>query len=183
MYAPKMKGVCLRYVGDAETAKDVVQEGFIKVFSNIRQYSEKGSFDGWMKRIFVNTAISHLRKHNKKYNHISIEDVNEANFHYSDNHHYNESEGNDNKHVDLKHNNAEFVLSADLSESELLGALQRIPEHYRVVFNLSCIENMKHDEIAQLLDIDITTSRTRLLRARGLIQKELYSFCLEKLSQ
>jgi RNA polymerase sigma-70 factor (ECF subfamily) len=166
MYAPKMRGVCLRYISNQETLKDVVQEGFIKVFSNIKQYSGTGSFEGWIKRIFINTAISHIRKYKNSNNIINIEDINEANLHDPVDQNINES--------------SISVMVENLSETELLNALNRIPENYRTVFNLSCIENMKHDEIAKILNIDTVTSRTRLLRARGLLQKELNAFCLEK---
>jgi RNA polymerase sigma-70 factor, ECF subfamily len=176
MYAPKMKGLCLRYVGDRETAKDIVQEGFIKVFSNIKKFEGKGSFDGWMKRIFINTSLSYLRKNERKNKHIGIEEIDESafpenNIHSSDN------------RADFSNENIELVVSADLSEEELLNALKNIPEKFRTVFNLFCLEKIKHEEIAQILKIDITTSRTRLLRARSMIQKELYGICLEKLKQ
>ncbi len=175
MYAPKMKGLCFRYVGDSETVKDIVQDGFIKVFSNIRQFDGKGSFDGWIKRIFINTAISHIRKHNKKNKTTSFEDVDESNLIES------ETLQSDNQ-IDINIENLE-KLSAELSEAELLSALQRIPENFRTVFNLFCIEHIKHEEIAKILDIEITTSRTRLVRARGMIQKELMAICIEKRTQ
>lgn len=183
MYAFKMKGICLRYVNDNETAKDILQEGFIKVFSNIRQFNGNGSFEGWMKRIFINTAISHLRKNNKDQNKINIEIIDESKLHE-----YNVHDIIENTSEDLRINNYgrpnfELVQMADLSEAELLNALHKIPEKYRIVFNLSCIENKKHEEIADILDIDITTSRTRLLRARDIIKKEIFSICLEKLKK
>ena len=176
MYAPKMKGLCFRYIGDSETVKDVVQDGFIKVFSNIKQFDGKGSFDGWIKRIFINTAISHIRKHNKKNEYINFEDIDESSLFENDMH-------QSDKQIDINKENIELVISADLSEVELLNALQRIPEKFRTVFNLFSIEHIKHEEIAKILDIEITTSRTRLLRARNLIKKELYSICREKLTQ
>jgi RNA polymerase sigma-70 factor, ECF subfamily len=176
MYAPKMKGLCLRYVGDSETAKDIVQDGFIKVFSNIKKFEGKGSFEGWMKRIFINTALSHLRKNNSRNKHLSVHEVDESNLAETSIHPFE-------KHPDFGKENIDLVLSADLSEDELLDALKKIPEAFRTVFNLFCIEKIKHEEIAQILKIDITTSRTRLLRARCMIQKELYGICLEKLKQ
>lgn len=182
MYAPQMKGLCFRYVGDSETVKDIVQDGFIKVFSKIKQFDGKGSFEGWMKRIFINTAISHIRKHNKKNNHISFEDVDESNFIESDMHQSDKQIDIISKNINSKKENIELVLSAELSEAELMKALQRIPEKFGTVFNLFSIEKIKHDEIAKILDIEITTSRTRLLRARCLIQKELHAICLEKLA-
>lgn len=181
MYAPKMKGICSRYVSDNETMKDIVQEGFIKVFSNIRQYKGDGSFDGWLKRIFINTAISHIRKNKKIHNHINIEDVDESYFQDTEGYYSKENVTFDKTDSKTSQFNAEHILLADLSELELLSALQKIPEKYRVVFNLSCIENIKHEEIAEILDIDIATSRTRLLRARNIIKKELFFICSEKI--
>lgn len=176
MYAPKMKGLCLRYLGDPETTKDIVQDGFIKVFSNIKQFDGKGSFDGWIKRIFINTCISHLRKNNRKNRHLDVEEFNESGFHENEIH-------STEKMVDLSKSNVDLVLSTDLSEEEMMNVLKKIPENFRTVFNLFCIEKLKHEKIAEILNIDINTSRTRLLRARALIQKELYGICLEKLKQ
>jgi len=175
MFAPQMHGLCFRYLGDSETTKDIVQEGFIKVFSNIKQYKGKGSFEGWMKRIFVNTAISYIRKNNKNQKHISFDEVNEATFNGSNGENTPESK----VYEDV--NNESAV--ADLTEEELLSALQKIPENFRTVFNLYCIENIKHDEIAKMLKISVATSRTRLLRARGQLKKELHAMCHKKIKQ
>jgi len=178
MYAPKMKGVCMRYVNDNETLKDILQEGFIKVFSNIRQYKGNGSFEGWMKRVFINTAISHIRKNNKK-DHLNIEEIDQSIL-LDDT---TESSSTENLNINSGPINAELIQLAELTEKELLNALLKIPEKFRIVFNLYCIENMKHEEIADILNIDIATSRTRLLRARNSVKKELFSICLEKLNQ
>lgn len=169
MYAAKMRGVCIRYINNRETLKDVVQEGFIKVFSNIKQYNGTGSFEGWMKRVFINTAISHIRKQKNGNITVPIDDAGELGLH-------------DETDQDLDESSISAML-ANLSETELLAALNRISENYRIVFNLSCIENMKHEEIATMLKIDIVTSRTRLMRARSLLQKELHAYCVEKLNQ
>ena len=75
MFAPQMHGLCFRYIGDSETTKDIVQEGFIKVFSNIKKFKGKGSFEGWIKRIFINTAISYIRKNSK--NQLKLITINE----------------------------------------------------------------------------------------------------------
>jgi RNA polymerase sigma-70 factor, ECF subfamily len=176
MYAAKMKGICFRYVGDYEIVKEIVQDGFIKVFSNIRQFDGKGSFDGWIKRIFINTAISQIRKQSKKTKALNVDEVDESHFLETD---LDQS----NNQADLNKENIELVKLADLSEEDLLNALKKIPEHFRTVFNLYCIEHIKHEEIAEILDIDTATSRTRLLRSRGLIQKELYAICREKLNR
>ena len=175
-YAPIMKGICFRYVTDPDIVKDIVQEGFIKVFSKIKQYSGNGSFEGWMKRIFINGAISYLREQQKTLKHLNIEEVDETDI-IED--HVNFDESSYNKDVI---DDFQLIISADFSETELLEVLNKIPIKYRTVFNLFCIENYKHDEIAQVLEIDVSTSRTRLLRARTLIQKELIEMSIEKLS-
>jgi RNA polymerase sigma-70 factor (ECF subfamily) len=175
-YAPIMKGICFRYVTDPDIVNDIVQEGFIKVFSKIKQYSGNGSFEGWMKRIFINGAISYLREQQKTLEHLNIEEVDETNI-IED--HVNFDESSFNKDVI---DDFQLIISADFSEAELLEVLNRIPIKYRTVFNLFCIENYKHEEIAQVLDIDVSTSRTRLLRARNIIQKELIEMSIEKLS-
>jgi RNA polymerase sigma-70 factor, ECF subfamily len=175
-YAPIMNGICFRYVSDPDSVKDIVQDGFIKVFSKIKQYSGNGSFEGWMKRIFINGAISYLREQQKTLKHLNIEEVDENDIFH------NQLDGEEsliNKDVI---DDFQLIISADFSESELLEVLKRIPVKYRTVFNLFCIENYKHEEIAQVLDIDVSTSRTRLLRARNIIQKELLEMSIEKLS-
>ena len=181
-YAPVMKGICSRYAGDSETVKDIVQDGFIKVFSQIKQYSGNGSFEGWMKRIFINTAISHIRKHQKSQKYLKIEEIEEADLTGTSSHDFEEKVEFDNNELKSNQNNFEIVSSADFSETELLDVLKKIPEKYRIVFNLYCIENIKHEEIAAMLDIDLTTSRTRLLRARQFVQKELYNMSITRLS-
>jgi RNA polymerase sigma-70 factor, ECF subfamily len=177
-----MKGICLRYSGDPEMAKDLVQEGFIKVFSNIRQHKVDGSFEGWMKRIFINISISHLRKQQKRHVHIKLEDMNDSMLVESENYDFDKKLEFDQGDFMLNHNNYEIVSTADFSESELLKVLEKIPENFRIVFNLYCIENLKHEEIAELLDIDVGTSRSRLLRARQLIQKKLFEMSIARLS-
>ncbi len=175
MFAPQMHGLCFRYIGDQETTKDIVQEGFIKVFSNIKKFKGKGSFEGWIKRIFINTAISHIRKNNQNEKHFRFDEINETNFTGSNGENYD-------NFVDINEPDEESVL-ANMSEEELMGALHKVPENFRIVFNLHCIENIKHDEIARILKISVATSRTRLLRARNMLKKKLRVMCHEKLKQ
>ena len=180
-YAPTMKGICYRYVSDPDIVQDIVQEGFIKVFSKIKQYSGEGSFEGWMKRIFINNAISHLRLQQKKQNHLNVEEFDETTFLSEDSILSDEKIAFD-KNIDKNQIDFQLIISADFSESELIGVLNKIPVIYRTVFNLYCIEEYKHEEIAQMLGLDVSTSRTRLLRARSIIQKELYEMSIQKLS-
>ena len=163
-YAPKMRGVCLRYAKNEEEAKDFLQEGFIKVFSNISQYSGHGSFEGWVRRIIVNTTISHLKKY-KKFRTDRIDD-------------YSHYEG-----ILIEEEEDEFTLinSVELSEKELLAALQTIPEVFKVVFNLFYIEEYSHKEISDMLLIDEKTSRTRLFRARKMLKEILEAKSVKKI--
>lgn len=182
-YASRMKGLCLRYVNDPDALKDIVQEGFIKVFSNIKQYSGRGSFEGWMKRIFINTAITYLRKNSMKDKYFNIEDFDESYLYEKNQQNADRGYDFDERTITPDQNSAELLLFAEFTEQDLLRTLNKLPEKYRIVFNLYCIENVKHEEIAEILNIDVATSRTRLLRARNIIQKELYTMCIIKLSQ
>lgn len=178
MYSPLMTGICLRYIGNIDATKDVVQEGFIKVFSSIDKFKGDGSFEGWMKRIFINTAISYLRKQTSKQKHINIDDIKEGDMDLDGSH---DLLGLNNEIPADGRANFDMILSADFSEDELVEILELVPEKYRLIFNLHCIEEYKHEEIASLLGIEVSTSRSRLKRARTIIQKELYKISVEKL--
>lgn len=145
-YSRRMMGVCLRYVSDREMARDLLQDGFVKVFSSIDSYSGLGSFEGWMRKIFVNCAIGYLRK----------ADVLRGS-------------------TDLDHS-AELVESgssviSDLSARELLEMVQKLPEGFRFVFNMFVIEGYSHKEIGEMLHITESSSRSQLTRARQILRK------------
>jgi len=149
-YAGLMLAICMRYVYERSEAEDILQEGFLKIFLKIGEFEGRGSFEGWLKRIFVNTAITHYHKsskHNK--NHYEISDVQE------------------NKFEKQKYNEAEFT------RDELFNVVNSLPEGYRIVFNLYAIEGYKHKEIGKLLNIDINTSKSQYSRAKKLIRKKL----------
>lgn len=149
IYAPVLFGICRRYAANKAEAKDIMQEAFIKILTKINDYSGKGSFEGWMKRIMVNTAISTYHK-NKKYNHTSdIDMVSEDNF------------------------KQKAHWSADYTPEELVSVIADLPPGYRTVFNLYAVEGYKHKEIAEKLGIDVNTSKSQYSRARKLIQKKL----------
>jgi len=179
-FAPAMTGICLRYLNDKKLAQDIVQDGFVKVFLNIKQYNGSGSFEGWMKRIFINASITYIRQ-NKNRRFLRIEDVQESELIENTNH---DSEPDEIEFSDRKEqNNYQMVKLADFSREELLNVLDILPDKYRIVFNLFCIEEYRHEEIAELLKIEISTSRIRLMRAREAIKKELYTLSLIKLSK
>ena len=146
LYAPKMFVVCLRYSKNKEEAEEIVQEGFMKVFSFLHQFRSEGSFEGWIKKIMVNCALQRYRSKTQMHAIIDIES--------------SEAEQISN----------EDILSK-LGVKELLNMVQLLPPAYRMVFNLYVFEGMKHKEIAELLGIAEGTSKSNLLDARTLLQK------------
>ncbi len=155
-YAPAMMSLCVRYSSSRDEAKDLLQEGFIKIYDKIGQYKEEGSFEGWMKRIFVNTAIDYIRKNKNKY-FIGIESLPEDNSIHEQE--YNEPE-----------NSTEEV---SYSHEELVAAINAIGDDFKIVFNMFIIENYSHKEIADFLSIKEETSRSRLIRAKHKIKEFL----------
>ena len=143
-YAGKMMSVCLRYANDQHTAQDILQTGFIKVFDNIHQFKHEGSFEGWMKRVFVSVALRHLSK-----NRIKFSDIESTVTHQISD---------------------EPSVVSKLSEAEIHAMIRQLPDGYRTVFNLNVIEGYSHDEIAAMLKIQPATSRTQLLKARKMLQ-------------
>ena len=144
-YGPRMLGVCFRYLGDEMTAEDVMVEGFLKVFGKIDQFSGDGSFEGWIRRIMVNEALGLLRKRKQMPEDIlSDEAASIPDYNYADQH---------------------------IETQELLDIIEKLPVGYRTVFNLYAIEGYAHSEIAGLLGITESTSKSQLHRARALLQK------------
>ena len=150
-YAPTMMGVCIRYTSDREIARDVLQEGFIKLFVKIGTYSGVGSFEGWMRRVFVTTALEYLQK-------------------YRLNRFFDEY---DDKMEDTGSSALEKI-SAD----ELLACIAELPHGFRTIFNLYAIEGYSHAEIAAILKIKESTSRSQFTRARQLLQKNIRSIMM-----
>jgi RNA polymerase sigma-70 factor (ECF subfamily) len=182
-YVPVLRGICQRYAANHYEAKDIVQEGFLKVYSKINQYKGKGSFEGWLKRIFINTAISYYKDQIKNIS-CDFQTIDEAdidNSYTDNNENLNDFEINTSgtEEIDFNKNT---ILKTDFSRTELLGVLKTLPVHYRIVFSLYFIDDFKHKEIATKLSIDEKTSRTRLLRARKLLQQKLYDLSVGKLA-
>lgn len=179
-----MHGVCSRYVTETSETKDIVQESFLKVFSKIKQYSAKGSLEGWIKRIVINTAITHYRKNIKHYRHFDINYIHETNIENTISYPVENKKIDieiDKKDIDKENINVEMIYNADFSKQELIEVLNVLPSSFKIVFNLYAIEHYKHKEIAKMLNIGINTSRTRLMRARNIIQKNLYKMSIEKM--
>jgi RNA polymerase sigma factor (sigma-70 family) len=155
-FAPKMYGVCLRYASNAEEAEDILQEGFIKVFKKIESFRGDGSFEGWIRRIFVNTAIEHYRK---KIYLQPITDVEE-----------NTVEGN---YLNVLDN---------LAEKDIIHLVQQLSPGYRTVFNMYVVEGYTHKQIAEVLGISEGTSKSQLSRAKMILQEMVKKF-IEKRKQ
>lgn len=147
LFSPKMYGVCLRYAKDSADAEDILQEGFVRVFTKISQFESKGSFEGWMRRIMVNTALEKFRKHDRLY---PVEEM--ANY-----------------------ESAEVVEEtiASITADELMQMIQELPPRYKLVFNLYAIEGYSHQEIAEMMSITEGTSKSNLSRARMILQKRV----------
>ncbi len=148
LYAPKMLGVCFRYAQSKEEAEDMLQEGFIRVFQKLDTFRFQGSFEGWLRRIMVNTAINILRK----YQNLKYEvDVEEA--------HYLQSELADSIAV--------------MHTREVIQLVRQLPMGYRTVLNLYAIEGFSHREIAEMLGIEESSSRSQYTRAKALLSRRL----------
>lgn len=147
LYARKMMGVCLRYANDVEDAEDFLQEGFVKVFEKLSTYEFKGSLEGWVRRIIINTILDKLRKQGKE---------------------------NFTEHIDLA-NSLEETSSViqQLNAKELLKIIRELPVGYRTVFNLYAIEGYQHNEIAKMLNISESTSKSQLIKAKEQLQKKI----------
>jgi len=143
-FSPRMYAVCLRYAGNAEEAEDILQEGFIKVFKKLDSFRNEGSFEGWIRRIFVNTAIEHFRR--KKYL-LPVTEKEE-----------NTIEG---KYIS--------VLD-ELGAKDIMALVQELSPGYRTVFNMYVVEGYTHKEIADQLGISEGTSKSQLSRAKVILQ-------------
>lgn len=148
-YAGKMLAVCKRYARNDLEAEDMLQEGFIRVYGKLDGFKGNGSFEGWIRRIMVNTALKAYSKSSFKNEVIGIDDQ------------YEMSE--------------EAVVVGKLSTKELMKLIQSLPEGYRIVFNLFAIEGYSHAEIAEQLGINEGTSRSQLNKARRWLQERLTS--------
>jgi len=143
-----MFGVCLRYADNYDDAKDIFQEGFIKVFEKIGQFSFKGAFEGWIRRIMVNTAFEKYRRHIvmsplvESTEKEKVEDDDEGGYY-------------------------------DISQEELLKYIQELSPRYRIVFNLYAIEGHTHREISEMLNISEGTSKSNLSRARVILKEKV----------
>ncbi len=144
-YSAKMLAVCYRYIGDKDTAHDLLHDGFINLFTHIKEFKFKGSFEGWARRIFVTTALNFIRRE-RRFVESSSDDMVEL---------------GDNSHIDILDS---------LSSSELLSLLEKLPDGYRTVLNMYAIEGYSHKEIGEALGIGESSSRSQLLRAKKMFK-------------
>ena len=148
MLSAKMMAVCMRYMGDKDSAEDVLQDGFVTLFSKIDSYSGAGSFEGWARKIFVNTALMSLRKKDAL---KDSEDVDAARGIVSE----------------------EPSAIQKIGYKDLIAMIAALPPGFRTVFNMYVLEGYSHKEIAKELGISETTSRSQLQRARLLLQSKI----------
>lgn len=146
-YAKMLYGVCMRYTKDQTAAEDVLHEGFIKIFTNISSYKGKGSFEGWMRRIMINTALERYRKNFQMY---SVSDIPDTD-------------------IGIKAN----TIVSDISAQDLLELVKQLPAGYKLVFNMYAIDGYTHKEISEKLNISIGTSKSNLSRARKILQTKV----------
>jgi len=155
LFAPKLFGVCLRYMKDHDLAQDTLQDGFVKIFTKLSDYNGKGSFEGWMRRITVNTCLDQLRKDQKLKVNTPIDDVS---FLVKDNH----------------------WIEEQLTAKDLLKLVESLPDGYRVVFNMFAIEGYSHKEIAEQLNISENTSKSQFSRAKSHLRRKLIELGIER---
>ncbi|WP_339653156.1 RNA polymerase sigma factor [uncultured Maribacter sp.] len=145
-HAPKMLGVCRQYIKDVHFAEDVMVQGFLKMFTKLETFKFEGSFEGWLRRIMIRESISYLRKQQF----VVYDDE-----------------------VYEKNQSEEISQSTDLDTEHIQQLIDALPQGYKMVFVLYTVEGYKHQEIAEMLSISESTSKTQLLKARRLLQDQL----------
>lgn len=150
LYAEELFGVCLYYSKDYTEAEDILHDGFLKIFKNIDTYRYKGSFEGWMRRIMINTALEKFRR--EKHLHPVTEP--------------------EESRIDIPSDD----MTSRINARELVALIQKLSPKYRMVFNLYAIEGYSHREISQMLGITTGTSKSNLARARMILQKNVKKY-------
>ena len=147
-YSPKMLSVCYRFAQNREDAEDMLQEGFIKVFTQIHSFQNKGAFEGWIRRIIVHTCINFLKKYKKFNDNVEL---NEAGY------------------IQVKEETVPSLMQA----KQVVECIRLLPVGYRTVLNLYAIEGYSHKEIGMMLDIEESTSRSQYTRAKSMLENVL----------
>lgn len=147
LYSGKFMAVCLRYATDEMEAEDMLQDGFVRIFAYLHQFKFEGSFEGWMRRIVVNAALKRLQKKKVVFHEIT------------------------------EHRQETTSINAsaysNLGEEVILKLISQLPEGYKIVFNLNVIEGYSHEEIAEMLNVQASTSRSQLVKARKMLQQKI----------
>ena len=151
-HSSKLYAACLQYSGNDEEARDILQEGFIKIFENLHNYKNEGSFEGWIRRIVVNTALERFRNRHNLYRVDDIDSISEP---------------------EAEPDNEDY---AGLEAFDLLFIIRELPPKYRMVFNLYAIEGYSHKEIGNMLNITEGTSKSNLSRARSILQRRVGTY-------
>ena len=151
LFAPKMLGICRRYLVSVDDARDAMQDGFVKIFLNINKYEGRSSFNTWITRIMMNTAIDMVKKINK------VQFVRDDYF-------FND---------ELGPVEDDFIEPDGLNQQQLLNLIDKLPNGYKIVFNMFAIEGLGHKDIAGILGISEGTSKSQLNRARAFLKQEI----------
>lgn len=147
LFSPVLYGLCLKYMRNEDDAKDVFQEAFVIAFQKIGQYKFEGSFEGWIKRIFINKLLETLKKRKKDVLYLDVFET------------------------DISEEEERELVT--IEQEKLLEYIQELPDQYRMVFNLFVFEKMKHKEISKLLEISEGTSKSNLNRAKSILKKRI----------
>jgi RNA polymerase sigma factor (sigma-70 family) len=150
-FSPKMYAVCYRYANNTDDAQDLLQEGFIKVYRNLHRFRAEGSFEGWMRRVFVNTSIEHYRRKSIQLNSVSEKEENTI-------------------------EDSDISALENLAEKDVLRIIQELSPGYKTVFNLYVVEGYSHKEIGDMLGISEGTSKSQLARAKAILQKKIAQY-------
>jgi RNA polymerase sigma factor (sigma-70 family) len=150
-FSPKMYAVCLRYAGNADDARDLLQEGFIKVYKNLHRFRAEGSFEGWIRRVFINTSIEQFRKKSARLSTVTEKEENAI-------------------------EDPDITALDSLAERDIINIIQELSPGYRTVFNLYVVEGYSHKEIGEMLGISEGTSKSQLARAKSVLQKKISQY-------
>ncbi len=159
-YASIMLGVCYRYTKSLPDAEDILQEGFIKVFNNLKQFKNEGDLGAWIRRIIVNTTLTYLEKHNRYKREMNLDDI-------------------------ALHPVANEEVEVNLNLKDLVEYIRKLPVNYQTIFNLVAVEGYNHLEVAALLKTNVNTVRSQYSRARSLLMKQITeenNLCLNKIN-
>lgn len=154
-FSPRMLSVCRQYIKDLHHAEDVMITGFMKIFTNLKTFENKGSFEGWMKRIMIHECIDYLRVKKNNFTHQDIEDI-------------------------ILLEKEEIYENNEFSIDDIQLLIDNLPNGYKMIFNLYVIDGYKHQEIAELLKISEGTSKSQLAHARKMLQTQINQLKMEQ---